>query len=66
MFENLTGIQEIIKVANRAVNLAERAYTDSGVRQKFGETGRVSLAFQVGKYLLKIEVLDTENQAVEE
>ncbi len=65
---DISGLGDAIKSVTRIANITERIMNDSGLKQKFEETGRISGAFSLEGYRIKFEVERDikEIQAVEE
>lgn len=65
---DFTGLGDAMKSVKRIADITERIMNDSGIRQKFQDTGRITGAFSLEGYRIKFEVEKElkEVQAVEE
>lgn len=64
MLDGIAGIKDALGLATRIVKFAEKAYTDSGLRQKFAEKGKVAVGFDVENYRVVFQIEDTKRTAI--
>jgi hypothetical protein len=53
---DIAGLGEAIKTVTRIANITERLMNDSGIKQKFEDTGKITGAFSLEGYRVKFEV----------
>ena len=53
---DFTGLGEAIKSVKRIADITERLMNDSGIKQKFEDTGKITGAFSLEGYRIKFEV----------
>lgn len=64
MLDEIAGIKDALGLATRIVRFAEKAYTDSGLRAKFAEKGKVAVALDVEGYRVIFQIEDTQRTAI--
>lgn len=55
-FSDIAGLGDAIKIVSRVAKLAETMMQDSGIKQKFEDTGKITGAFSLEGYRIKFEV----------
>lgn len=64
MFDEIAGIKDALGLATRIVKFAEKAYSDSGLRQKFEDTGKVAVGLDVENYRIVFQIEDTKKASI--
>jgi hypothetical protein len=53
---DIAGLGDAIKTVTKIANITERLMNDSGIKQKFEDTGKITGAFSLEGYRVKFEV----------
>ena len=64
MLDEIAGIKDALGLATRIVKFAEKAYSDSGLRQKFEEKGKVAVGLDVENYRIVFQIEDVKRTAI--